>query len=86
MTRTMTRGDVLRKCIVVFDAIKRAASKGIAGLEAAEGMEESFRNDCEICEVLREMLREMEAGEAKAIVKDWQKELMEHGLPERMVL
>ena len=82
----MTRSDVIRKCIVVFDAIKRAASKGNAGLEPAEGMEESWRNDCEICEQLREMLREMEAGEGKQIVRDWQKDLMEHGLPERMTL
>lgn len=82
MARTMTRGDVLRKCIVVFDAIRRAASKGNAGLEAAEGMEESFRNDCEICETLREMLREMEAGE----LKDWQEEIMRNGPPQMMVL
>ena len=59
----LTRGDVLRKCIVVFDAIRRAASKGNAGLEAVKGAEESFRTDTQICDTLREMLRELEAGE-----------------------
>lgn len=59
----LTRGDVLRKCIVVFDAIRRAASKGNAGLEPVKGAEESFQTDSEICDTLREMLRELEAGE-----------------------
>ena len=84
--RNLTRRDVLDKCIVVFEAIRRAASKGNAGLEPEKGAEESFRLDTEILETLREMVRELEAGEGKQIVADWQKELMEHGLPERMVL
>ena len=87
----MTRGDVLRKCIIVFDAIRRAASRGNAGLEPEKGKEESFRTDSEICDVLRQMLREMEAGTVVKAdpekVKEWQKEIMERGAPpERMVL
>ena len=82
----MTQSEVLRKCIIVFDAIKRATSKGGAGLEPVEGMEESFRNDSEICDTLRQMLRDMEAGEGKTIVRNWQRDLMENGLPERMTL
>ena len=56
----LSRSDVLRKCIVVFEAIKRAASRGNAGLEPMRGKEESFENDCEILRVLREWLQEME--------------------------
>lgn len=82
---TMTRGDVLRKCIVVFDAIRRAASKGNAGLEAMPGAEESFRTDSEICDVLREWLREIEAGGTEPM-KDWQQEIMENGPPKMMIL
>ena len=92
----MTRSDVLRKCIIVFDAIRRAASKGNAGLEPIKGAEESFRTDCEICDVLRKWLRDMEEG--KKLVedladfdkfkfekmKDWQKMVQENGAPERM--
>ena len=59
----MTRAEVLRKCLIVFDALRRVSSKGNAGLEAVPGAEESFRADAEICRVLREWLREMEAGE-----------------------
>lgn len=90
----MTRSDVLRKCIIVFDAIKRAASKGNAGLEPARGAEESFRTDCEICDVLREWLREMEGGQrymvekrvrdAAGPLKDWQQVIQENGAPERL--
>ena len=58
----MTRAEVLRKCLIVFDALRRVSSKGNAGLEALPGAEESFRADAEICRVLREWLREMEAG------------------------
>lgn len=58
----MTRAEALRKCLIVFDALKRVSSKGNAGLEALDGAKESFRTDSEICQVLREWLREMEAG------------------------
>ena len=60
----MTRAEALRKCLIVFDALRRVSSKGNAGLEPLQGAEESFRTDSEICQVLREWLREMEAGTA----------------------
>lgn len=86
----MTRGDALRKAIVVFDAIRRASSKGNAGLEPEKGDENSFKNCMEICDLLREMLRELEAGEEwkpeqEQKLRDWQKDVMEHGAPERLV-
>ena len=58
----MKRAEALRKCLIVFDALRRVSSKGNAGLEPLEGAEESFETDSEICQVLREWLREMEAG------------------------
>lgn len=58
----MKRAEALRKCLIVFDALKRVSSKGNAGLEPLEGAEESFETDSEICQVLREWLREMESG------------------------
>lgn len=90
----LTRRDVLGKCIVVFEAIRRAASQGNAGLMAAKGMEESFRVDNEILDTLREMVRELEAGEYRAKItkedeeklKDWQKEIITEGPPRQMVL
>lgn len=94
----LTRRDVLGKCIVVFEAIRRAASQGNAGLMAAKGMEESFRVDNEILDTLREMVRELEAGEYRAKqteryqeqyqenLKDWQKEILTEGPPRLMVL
>lgn len=60
------RSEVLRKCIILFDAMKRMASKGNAGLEAARGAEEEFEMDTAIAAELRQMLREMEAGERQA--------------------
>ena len=90
----ITRSEALRKAIIIFDALKRACSRGNAVLEAERGMEESFWTDTEVAERLREILRDMEATEkieAKKeqidrTLRDWQKDLMENGLPERMTL
>ena len=68
MTR-MTRAEVLRKCLILFDAQRRVYSRGNAGLEALPGAEESFQADAEICRVLREMLREMESGVPENLMK-----------------
>lgn len=81
----ITRSEVLRKCIILFDALKRVASKGNAGLEAARGAEEEFEMNTAIAAELREMLREMEAGENRKIA-EWQRDIMEHGVPERLDL
>lgn len=95
----ITRSEVLRKCIILFDALKRVASKGNAGLEAARGAEEEFEMDTAIAAELRQMLREMEAGEnqVKALVQEspkfsrgirgmaeWQRDIMENGVPVRL--
>lgn len=92
----ITRSEVLRKCIILFDALKRVASKGNAGLEAAWGAEDEFAMDEAVAAELRQMLREMEAGEkqqVKALVvteektkgmADWQRDIMEHGVLVRL--
>ena len=97
----MSRAEVLRKCLIVFDALRRVASKGNAGLEAMPGAEESFQSDQQICFVLREMLQEMEStvrpvvdphryvelGDEKVTrIADWQREVMENGPDEEMRL
>lgn len=93
----MTKAEVLRRCIVIFEAIRRVHSKGSAGLEALEGAEDFFRADCECCQILKQMLRDMESGDNGATawkdsmpqkdnvreIKDWQKMA---GPPERLVL
>ncbi len=90
----ITKSEALRKAIIIFDALKRACSKGNSGLEAERGMEESFWTDAEVAERLREILRDMEATEKieakkekiNLALRDWQTELMDNGLPERMTL
>lgn len=90
----ITKSEALRKAIIIVDALKRACSRGNAGLEAERGMEESFWMDTEIAERLREILRDMEATEKanakkveyNRVLRDWQTELMDNGLPERMTL
>ena len=91
----MKRAEALRKCLIVFDALRRVSSKGNAGLEPIEGAEESFQTDSEICQVLREWLREMESGARQSRpepdvpkvveLKEWQR-LVENKPPERLDL
>lgn len=94
----MTRGDVIYKCIVIFEAIKRMQSKGNAGLEPEKGAEEEFREDEEILWILREMYRGLQAGEQQKEMlnkinaeyekklKKWQEDVIENGAPERLFI
>lgn len=84
--QVLTRADVIRKCIILFESLKRVASKGGAGLEPAQGADEEFWMDEECLNILRHMMQEMEAGQEKQQEwKNWQLE-MQDGPPERLVL
>ena len=87
----------LEKAIIVFDAMKRLHGKGNSGLEAARGAEKEWELDTAIAEKLREILRALEAGEIKigqpqetrdnvTEIRGWQRDIMENGVPERLVL
>lgn len=98
----LTRGDVLRKCITVFEAIRRMASRGNAGLVAEHGAEEEFSTVDECVRIMKEWLREMQSTEIKPVVNphryveiddekvtriaDWQREVMEMGPDEELRL
>lgn len=58
----ITRREAIRKCIVIFEALRRITAKGNAGLEAARGAEEAYDMNVQILDHLRGILREMEAG------------------------
>ena len=58
----MTRSEVLRKCITVFEAIRRMASKGNAGLEPERGAEDEYSTVDECIRIMKEWMQEMEAG------------------------
>ena len=58
----MTRAEVLRKCITVFEAIRRMTSKGNAGLEPERGAEEEYSTVDECIRIMKDWMREMESG------------------------
>ena len=92
----LSRQEVIRKCIVVFEAIRRMTSKGGASLEPEHGAEDEYDmvNDC--TQQLREILKDMQAHDHdrelqkkveeayETRMKDWQKDAA-GGPPERMV-
>lgn len=93
MSNKISRTDILRKCIIVFDAMRRVASKGNAGLEPAKDAEESFWLDTAICDGLREWLQEIEAGQPAedpkkklAKIRPWQEQVMKDGVQGRLDL
>ena len=83
VTGKISRPEALRKCIVVFEAMRRVSSKGNAGLEPEKGAEEEFQTDCGVLDALRGMLLEMESGNTPGRMADWQ-EVAKNGPPERM--
>ena len=95
MRNKLSRRTVIEKCIIVFEALRRHASKGNAGLIPEKGAEEEYYMDDEICQELRKILREMEAGEKKRAeeqeekkitpLRDCQQDIIENGTPERLV-
>ena len=93
----VTARMAMEKAIIVFDAMKRMHGKGNSGLEAARGAEEQWELDTAIAEKLREILRALEAGEIKlgqppearanvTEIRGWQRDIIENGVPERLVL
>lgn len=70
MAEKLTRGDVLNKCITVFEAIRRMASRGNAGLLPEKGAEEEYNTVDECIRIMKEWRREMQAGKPYAQPED----------------
>ena len=77
----MTKDTALRKAIHVFEGLRRMLSVSENGLTPDKGCADSFQAIDETVQALKEMLREMQEP---AEVKDWQREIMESGAPERL--
>lgn len=77
----MTKDTALRKSIHVFEGLRRMLSVSENGLTPDKGCTDSFQAIDETVQALKEMLQELQAGDK---VKDWQREIMENGAPERL--
>lgn len=96
MSQKMSRTEILRKCIQVFEGWRRATSKGGAGLEADPRAVKDFDFCDGMVAGLKEMMREIEggkpaedvprAGDNKADIHDWQNQIMKNGVQERMMI
>ena len=96
MSAKMSRAEILRKCIYVFEGWRRATSKGGAGLEADPRAVKDFDFCDGMVAGLKEMLREIEGGKPAedvpraagqgAPLRDWQKQIMAGGVQERMMI
>lgn len=77
----MTKDTALRKSIHVFEGLRRMLSVSENGLTPDKGCADSFAAIDETVQTLKGMLQELQTGDW---VKDWQKEIMENGAPERL--
>lgn len=78
--RKLNRQEVIRKAIVVFEAIKRMTSKGGAGLEPERGAAAEFDMVDDCTQQLREILREMQANEHEQALQQAAEEQYERSL------
>lgn len=79
----MTKDTALRKSIHIFEGLRRMLSVSENGLTPDKGCADSFQAIDETVQALKEMLRRPQ-GEQQAELKDWQREIMENGAPERL--
>ena len=96
MSAKMSRAEILRKCINVFEGWRRATSKGGAGLEPDPRDDGEYPMCDQVLSGLREMLQEIEAGKPAedvpraagqgAPLRDWQNQIMAGGVQERMMI
>lgn len=79
----MTKDTALRKSIHVFEGLRRMLSVSENGLTPDKGCADSFKAIDETVQALKEMLRRPQ-GEQQAELKDWQRDIMENGAPQRL--
>lgn len=79
----MTKDTALRKSIHVFEGLRRMLSVSENGLTPDRGCADSFQAIDETVQALKEMLRGPQ-GEQQAELKDWQRDIMENGAPQRL--
>ena len=93
----MTKATALRKSIHVFEGLRRMLSMNENGLVPDKGCLDSFQAIDETIQTLKEMLRDMQAGEQTGLRKEltegfeehlrnWQKDVMENGAPAELRL
>lgn len=97
----MDRETALRKSIHVFEGLRRMLSKSENGFLPDKGCADTFQAIDETVQALKEMLREMQSSQTAADkelkkyhqeyseereLREWQREIMESGTPERLDL
>lgn len=94
MIRTVTKIRVLSEMLLYYENQARMVSKNLAKLEAVDGFERVFDGFEERCQVIREIMRDIESGKnagnisnAKQETKKWQQDVyMYQGPAPRMEL
>lgn len=88
----MTKDTALRKAIHVFEGLRRMLSVSENGLTPDKGCEDTFKAIDETVQELKEMLRDLQIVKSgpfdfakdQIMLKDWQKDVMENGAPQRL--
>lgn len=88
MIRTVTKIRVLSEMLLYYENQARMVSKNLAKREAVDGFERVFNGFEERCQVIREIMRDIESGKiagnisnAKQEPKKWQQEIIRHEGP-----
>lgn len=86
----MTKDTALRKSIHVFEGLRRMLSVSENGLTPDKGCADSFQAIDETIQALKDMLRDLQVSEYRVSkektegMKDWQKDILVNGPPQRL--
>ena len=79
---TITTRRLLSEMLFYYENQSRMVSKNLANREALDGFEKAFNGYQERCQMIRQMMQDIEGGNRIREVKaDWQTEIEKH--PER---
>lgn len=80
----ITRKSVLLECLSIMRSEQKICSKNYNCLEPAKGMEEAWEQGRTKIRILEEIIQAMDSEEVAKALANWQQEIMEHGVPEKL--
>lgn len=75
----INRRSVLIECLAIMREELQICSKNWNGLEPKEGMEDAWEQGRQKIEILKDMIAAMSSEPVRAVLADWQKDVMENG-------
>ncbi len=80
----ITKKSVLLECLEYERGLKRLCSVDHEGRLPAKGEEDLFYEQQKKCRIIQELIQALDSEPVRRTLADWQKELMEKGIPAQL--